>query len=78
MKPSLCVYPILLKTPCQQNKMNLADLFIYFDKVVADFEAWLVKKNKLLDTTHQRQSQRGEGARLQDKIENNINMRNTY
>ena len=44
--------------------MNLADLFIYFDKVVADFEAWLVKKNKLLDTTHQRQSQEGGGGKI--------------
>ena len=48
---------------------------------MADFEAWLVKKNKLLDTTCQWRSQdfwrEGEGARLKDAIENNINQRNT-
>ena len=36
--------------------MWLIYLFI-FDKVMADFEAWLVKKNKLLDTTCQWRSQ---------------------
>ena len=48
---------------------------------MADFEAWLVKKNKLLDTTCQWQSQdfwwEGGRARLKDEIENNINLRNT-